>query len=89
MKNFLIPFFPDGALGIPSKGILTRGIFTKGILTKGSLGHKEPLLRPTMDPELSYQILVTGFAKERAGVQSRAVVSYHSGGKPGLSYREC
>ena len=71
LKNFFVQKFLDGALGI---------------LTKGILGHRELLLRPSMDPDLSYQILVTGFAKERDEVQSCAVVSYHSGGKPGLSY---
>ena len=33
-----------------------------------------------MDPGLSYQVFVTGYTKDRAEVQGRAVVSYHWGG---------
>ena len=37
-----------------------------------------------MDTGLSYQVLVAGSAKDRAGVQGGDVVSYHCGGKPGV-----
>ena len=37
-----------------------------------------------MDPGLFHQVIVTGFAKDRAGVQSWAVVSYQWCREPGL-----
>ena len=40
--------------------------WAQGILTKAIPGHKAFLHRPYMDPELSYQVLVTGFAKDMA-----------------------
>ena len=46
-------------------------------------GHQVLLLRASVDPGLSYQVLATGFAKERAGVQGCAVISFHWGGKHG------
>ena len=54
--------------------------WAQGILTKAIHGPMAFLLRPSMDQGLSLQVLVTGFARDRAGVQGCAVVSYQWGG---------
>ena len=51
-------------------------------------GHKAFLLKPSLDPGLSYQVPVTGIAKDRAGVQGCAVVNYHWG-KPRYTQVVC
>ena len=65
LRKRLIQKFSHGV-----KGILTSvHPWAQGILTKAIPGYKAFLLRPSMDPGLSYQVFAMVFAKDRAGVQ--------------------
>ena len=65
--------------------LTTMHLWAQGFFTKAISVHRAFLLRPSMEPGFSCQIFITGFAKNRAGIQSCVVVSYHWGGKPGMS----
>ena len=53
-----------------------------GISNYGAYLAQAFILRPSMGTGLSYQGLVTDFAKDRAGAEGCTVLSYHWGAKP-------
>ena len=75
-KSILIRNFCNGV-----QGILTAvHPWAQGIFNKAIPGHRAFLLRPSMEPGLSWQFLVMGVARDRAVVQGCVVVTYHWGG---------